>query len=107
MRKDFSLQHICLSVCRTSASEGKMTLGKTFSNRFNEFSENIQRGEVISDPKNFVAFFRGVKMMNFREKGGSTQIQKISCKFSEKGGGPTPIRKILLQILVPPKKSAT
>ena len=36
-------------------------------------------GGVISDPKNFVALFRGVKNDEFSGKGGgSTQIQQVN-----------------------------
>ena len=57
-------------------------LGVIAWNRIDEFSENFRGGGVISVPKKFVAVFSGGK----------------NDEFSEKGGGSTPIRKILLQI---------
>ena len=46
------------------------------------FRKTSKGGGVISDPKNFVAFFRGGKNDEFSGKGGgSLQSEKFRCIF--------------------------
>ena len=53
----------------------------------------LKGGEVISDPKNYIADFVGFKAVYFGEK-------KAQCNFQKggRGGGSSPIQKISLQI---------
>ena len=80
---------------------GSFPIQKIMLQIFAIIFREMPMGWVISDPKNFVADFSIINehfLVILRGKNN---------KFSEKGGGVTPIRKISLRILAPPEKSAT